>query len=71
MCYRAKVHYGKFKDTVNMLGIEKFWCAYRDECMRIFAEDWCRKILNTKRIVNGIVNAAAGNCSAAALILSI
>lgn len=35
--------YRRFKDTVNMLGIEKFWYAYRDECMRIFAEDWCRK----------------------------
>lgn len=35
--------FGNFKDTVRMLGIEKFWYAYRDECMRIFAEDWCYK----------------------------
>lgn len=37
--------YRLFKDMVNKLGIEKFWYAYRDECMRIFAEDWCRKNL--------------------------
>ncbi len=35
--------YRRFKDTLNALGIEKFWYAYRDERMRIFAEDWCRK----------------------------
>lgn len=39
----GKGAYGKFKEIVNMLGIEKFWYAYCDECMRIFAEDWCRK----------------------------
>lgn len=33
--------YRKFKDAVLKLGIEKFWYAYRDENINLFARHWC------------------------------
>lgn len=39
----GKGAYGKFKDILIKFGIEKYWYAYRDECIRIFAENWCCK----------------------------
>lgn len=38
---KEKGAYRKFKDAISKLNIEKFWYAYRDESVNLFARHWC------------------------------
>lgn len=39
----GKGAFRRFKDTVNILGIEKQWYAFRDEAYKQIALEWCRE----------------------------
>ena len=38
---RGRGAFRYFKDTMHRLGLAKSWYAYRDECYRQVARDWC------------------------------
>jgi hypothetical protein len=38
---RGRGAFRYFKDTMHRLGVAKSWYAYRDECYREVAREWC------------------------------